>query len=366
MPLSKELISLAAERGMQLLLQVGGCFSAASLTEMFTGVMPSDLLKEGLGYLSLERYRDEQTKKIHVPWQAKTIQAALSKEGWKMHLHNVVPDSYLLGDIYTDSYKGGYEKRYQRVKDQHTSSYARNMMDDLLLKDDVAARAWQNRELNWIQEHHGTSHTFYLIEHLHYHSRGSVLRRGEQVNEDLLRKKTLDLIKAWDLEEPDTIFWFFSDHGEQRASNVIPKADSWLSWVLFKDNTFLDLKATSKLIAIRDFVPTILKILDYPYLKDPESKPIDELTDQGRIFFVEDGRKRFDEYHSTTALACSPIRWRSGIPTRILQTCYFTVNQRFYHHLNLLDVQGFYQRSFSSCSVELKRILQERFEWVPR
>ena len=50
LPLFGKLVSVAKSNGMELLRQVGGCFTTTTCVQMFTGKLPSDLEENGIGY----------------------------------------------------------------------------------------------------------------------------------------------------------------------------------------------------------------------------------------------------------------------------------------------------------------------------
>lgn len=359
MPLIPELRDIAEKHNLNILRQVGNCVTDASMTRMLTGKLPSDYLSQGFGYYTnrLEIFRDPVTKKINVPWYAETIFSWLQERDWKIHLHNVVPDSWFRGDIITDSYEGGADSRYQEILKNFNRYHARQMMNPILLNDDDA---WRNREIKFIQSLPlKPVNTLYYIEYLHLHSYSSyVVKVGEDpAIKKMLMDNLMTLLKAFDLNEPDVLFWFFSDHGLQRAFGIVPPIDSYFSWVM------TNLKLPTNLIAIEDFSDILKYALGF-------KKRVSFSKD--RVFYVEDGRKQFDYYHSTTALACKVIEKKKIV--KILQACYFTKTKRFYHHLHFLhengdfikteEINNFNSLRYRSRIEKLEQKLKQRFEWV--
>ena len=352
-----------------------------SLFELFTGKMPSDVLKNGMGHHCLEKYRNKKTKKIYSPWNSDNINFKLSKQGWKIHLHGVPPNNCIHGDINTDSYEGGYEDRYKKIKRHKKPSYSGKMMDNILIGSSSKSRKWQEREIKFIKNLLNdkiSNNTFYFIEYDHFHSFSSYTksmgRRNKKIIRGRVNKRIIELMNSWDFDEPNSIFWFFGDHGDQEKTGKIPKAESYLSWVLFKDNTDINkIIPKTKIISIRDFTSTIMEKFCCKYKKINENKPINSFCDKDRIYFIEDGRAYFNKIESTTGIACKVIKWNGGKPINILQAAYFKIRNKFYYHLNILDDKGRYKncyrvdifnKKYKNELVELKNKLKGRFKWV--
>lgn len=381
MPLMDFVIKIAEKNNMSILSQVGGCFTMTSLFELFTGKMPSDVLKKGMGHRCLEKYRDKRTKKIYTPWNSDNINSKLSKQGWTIHFHGIPPNNYIHGDIYTDSYEGGYKNRYERIRNSKKPSYSGKMMDNILIGKGSKSRKWQEREVKFIKNLSNNkifNNTFYFIEYDHFHSFPSYTKKKGGKSRRIIRKKVdkriFELMNSWDFNEPNSIFWFFGDHGEQNKTGKIPKAESYLSWVLFKDNTNINkIIPKTKIISIRDFTSTIMEKFCYKDKKINENKSINFLCDKERIYFVEDGRAQINKMESTTGIACKVIKWKGDKPINILQVAYFRAKNKFYYHLNILDDNGRYKKyhvvsisdeKYKKELKELKTKLKKRFKWI--
>jgi len=184
----------------------------------------------------------------------------------------------------------------------------------------------------------------------------------------------MQLINEWDTKEPNSIFWFFGDHGYPSLNMRVPQVDSYLSWVLFKDNAKQrSINPVSNVISIRDFSPTILDKLGYSYDKIGETCSIQDLVDKDRVYFVEDGRLKFNKKKSTSAIACKVVKWKDDLPRKILQVGYFINKRRFYYSLNILDKDGFFKKSteleisdkiYRSELLYLKEKVKKRFIWI--
>lgn len=365
MPPLPEIKALAAKHDLQYVRQVGGCVTDNSMTQLFTGKMPSDYLNQGFGYHTnqLDSYRDDITQKIAVPWYHETILHQLQHSGWKIHLHNAVPDSWYKGDVYTDSWPGGYNERYRQVLRSKDRFYAREMMNSIFINNDVD---WQLREDRFIRSLSlSEEKEFYFIEYLHFHSYGTIARGLKedgplkaQIKKRITRN-LISLLSTYDFDEPNSIFWIFSDHGPHKAFDVVPLPDSYLSWVLIKNNFLGPDKIRVKLISMQDFPNYVKNTLGHEINFDLERTK--------RVYFVEDGRKNVDAYNSTTATAIMMLREN---PFVLLQVCYYTIEDQYYCHLTNVDKNESIQikendARYGGMIRRLKKRLKSRFSWVP-
>lgn len=380
MPLLKELIEFAEDKNMQLLLQIGNCFTMTSLMSMFTRKMPSDLLKNGIGNRSFEQYRNKKSKNIYLPWVDEYITSKLSKKKWQIKIHNLPPTNYIHGDINTDSCKGGYKARYIEYKNNKKKIFWNPLMGDLLLGNSTKSYQWYNREYEFIKSISNKisdKNIFYFIEYEHYHSLTEYINKKNKNKMTEIKnetnKRVINLMSQWNFDEPNSIFWFFSDHGWPHECKKIPNANSYLSWVLFKDNINSSINPKSKIISIRDFSPTIFKKFNYDYESTSESMSIDEINDKNRVYFVEDGRSRVDRKKSTSVVCCMVIKWKNNSPIEIIQVGYFKPKKIFIYCLNVLDKNGFFKKyikidindkKYRNRLLYLKEKLKNRFKWI--
>jgi hypothetical protein len=388
MPLHDKIIRVADVNNMRKFLHVSGCFTLTALIEMFTGKMPSDYVKKGIGHSYVNRYRDSKSKKIYLPWYEDFIMSKLKKRDWEIRVHNFFPDSIIHGDIHTDSYNGGYDNRLkdiQYIQNNKKKISASKIMDSILLVDDKKYKEWYSRESDFIrhiQKEKIKYNTFYFIYYEHFHSLASLKKqiKKNKINEDedILTnkaiKRAVDLMRTWDTDEANSIFWIFGDHGSPYKNIIIPTCESYLSWLFLKDN-IVNNNIISKLdiISIRDFVPTIMKKFKYDYKNKEESCSLFDIFDKHRVYYVEDGRKSVDSIKSTTALACKVVEWDGVKPLKILQVCYFLPKNKFYYDLNILSKDGFFKKGISlkrgknkynDILYSLKKSLVNRFKWI--
>ena len=72
-------------------------------------------------------------------------------------------------------------------------------------------------------------------------------------------------MESWDIDEPNAIFWFFSDHGDINLMTDIrhPDPPMYYSWAMLRDNTMERLNARASFISIRDFFTTFKNKFKY-------------------------------------------------------------------------------------------------------
>lgn len=380
MPLLKEMIELANSNGMKKFLQVGGCFTYVSLFKMFTGGLPSDYIKHGIGYCSLDKYRDKSSKKMmYFPSYKDFIMSKLDEREWDIKTHNAVFESIIHGNIHTSVYNDFFEAK------QGDGPMKRKIMRQTFLFNNEEAIRWKKKEYEFIQsiqKEKPKNNTFYFIDYQHFHSLW--MYKNKIKDKKMMRatikkimrvtiKNIIELINVWDFNEPNSVFWFFSDHGYPFAK--IPKASNYLSWVFLKDNVVNNNfeNSNSSIISIRDFLPSVMKKFNYSYKETKESYSIFSPIDKDRIYLIEDSRLIVDKYNSTTATACKIIKWIDDNPIKILQVSYFSEKNKFYYSFNILDKEGFFKKNISLSRANktykddllcLKLELLKRFEWV--
>jgi hypothetical protein len=196
-------------------------------------------------------------------------------------------------------------------------------------------------------------------------------KRGKKkgrVKEKLALERTKKIIKSWDFNEPNAIFWFFSDHGKWFYPHSFshPLPENYLSWAVVKDNTKDPICPLSKFISAQDFFPTIMDKANCQSGDRCECVPVTNSQDKNRIYYVEDGRKDVNELISTTAMACKVIKWNKERPKQILQVSYHEVDNSWVCMRSFLDKKGFIKKTQKERIVneELKKSVIKRFNWV--
>ncbi len=173
-------------------------------------------------------------------------------------------------------------------------------------------------------------------------------------------KETMNIMKQWDYNEPDSLFWFFSDHGRWGDLQDHPIPKHFLSWALVKDNiTKNQLKINSLFISIEDFYPAMIHKFIYNNFMPTDNVILQQKQDQNRLYFNEDGRRKVDLFDSTSAYACKFISWRKDTPTKLIQVSYFKPRDEYRCYITIFDKNYFKGNSFRKLLDEDKFIKQK-------
>jgi glycosyltransferase involved in cell wall biosynthesis len=361
MPLLDEVVSLAKENAIELLRQVGGCFTTTSCIEMLTGKLCSDLEKNGMGYERHNRYRDPVTNDIHWPWEKELIVNRLLEHGWQVSLHNSVYFSTVLSSNpafeKTTSLPGGLQAEKEFWNDKKA------IVETILGDGPQSEQFYQDeiRHIHQIQSEKPAKDKFYFVKYDQFH-----VANVEKSDKNAAARRVIELMKQWDFNEPNAMFWFFSDHGDWRMMGEHPQPDHYLAWVMFRDNTADAVEVKSRFIFAGDFFPTIMNKFGYGYESIPEARSVRKPQDTDRIYYTEDGRQRFDVNDSTTAIACRFTGWDRGRPSGLVQVSYFKPRNEFVCLLAHLNADGFVTNTVRIDKIDecLKQALIDRFEWV--
>jgi hypothetical protein len=376
LPMNK-MFELAKRNDATYLPQVSNSWTLSSLVPMLTGKLTSDILDHGLGwdYAFPEMVADHKQK-----WNENIVINDMLKNDWDIHYHNNSCIYELLYgdknikqtninfpgvDIY-DVEKQGLWK-FEHPGDAPSSIWAQPEVHKLMFGHGKDSDEFRNREFEAIknfQKEKITKNKFYFIGYQHLHmAYGKGREPGYEVDHNLANQQVIDLINAWDFNEPDSLFIFFCDHGNFRlVDRYMTPPHSWFSWALVKDNT-TDKKIKKKMISIRDVYTIIAdKInIDYSNIKDIEN--IFDEQNQDRIYFAEDGRSIIDRNKSTTASAIKAIDWmENGYPRNFLQVVYHKPENKFLMYLfDAVKEEIFLCDSVDS---KIKRELINRFSWI--
>ncbi len=366
MPLLDEVVSLAKENAMVLLRQVGGCFTTSSCVEMLTGKMPSDLEKNGIGHERHVKYRDPVTNKIHWPWEKELIVNRLLDNGWRIRLQN---PGYFSGYLSNNPAFEAFERTKttlfpRSLKAEERFCQDKKTVDEIMLGNGPQTEQFyldKIRHIHQIQSEKQTENTFYFVKYDQFHA--AALKRCDK---QVAVSRWIELMKQWDFNEPDAMFWFFSDHGDWHTMSEHLEPDNYLTWVMFKDNTENPIKVRSRFISISDFFPTIMDKFGYPYEAIPDVRSIQQEQDRDRIYYVEDARVRFDKQNSTTAIACRFTDWQGDKPSKLHQVSYFKPTDEYKSLVSDIDENGFIANCAEVGDIDpvMKQAVIDRFEWV--
>lgn len=321
-PLNNQLKQISKFKKANLLIQISNSFTLSSLLSLFTGKLPSDILEKGLGYHTTTNQNIKGKKqKWYNSFLLKTL---IQKENWNIVFHN----SYLLSKHLffdenikeTSSFPGGPSSEKLSAWDA---------IEDELLSNSNKAKSLDEKEKSFIksfQNEKTKRNTLYFISYHHYHTAISKQKNKKEI----AKNKINDLIQQWDLSEPESLFIFFSDHGDwEFIDKHCTPPHPWLSWAMIKNN-ISDSKIRQSLISITDYYPTLSEFI--PSLKDTHSSShnIFNKQDKDRVYFMEDSRANINLHESTTFSAIQVVQWDDNdIPILFKQTSYHKPEKKF-------------------------------------
>lgn len=129
-------------------------------------------------------------------------------------------------------------------------------------------------------------------------------------------------LNCWDFNEPDSVFFIFTDHGGTR-SRLFPQEVNQV-WAMIKDNRINAPKITTPIISSYDIYNTILDVFNinhinpYPIL----SKSLYKAFDPNRIYFLEDSRLGVCNFETDTLNCFKIIEWDNLKPNIMIQFTY--------------------------------------------
>jgi|GEM_PF-4509948 len=362
MPLTKKIVDIADSKKLDLLRQVGGCCTLNSVLQMFTGTLPSDLEKFGVGNLSWRNYEDPSSGVIQWPWKHRLITQTLIDNGWKIKLHNsrYIHHMFLADDKNIEcstAHPGGRPGEEEATGWDSASSAMFERCKD--------SETYYRKEFDSIRNMQADPAETDTLHFVTYHQVHNAIANGKDKSLAIGLLETI--LDQWNLDEPNTLFWIFSDHGDWRFIGEHPNPEDYLSWVMFKDNTLPASPVCSRIISINDFYRTMLEKLYYRDANITYSESIYLAQNQDRIYFVEDGRERFDKMCSTSAVACKFSDWEDGYPRSLIQISYHHLSGQFlckknFFENNLLLTE---HQEILPLAPEILVHLRDRFSWIP-
>ncbi len=321
------------DKGFTKLTQISHCFTNTSIIAMLTGKLPSDLEKGGIGYQTENEHKPNGI--IDYSWKDKLLISELNKKNWGINFHNCHWFYETICDEPFIKKTSSFLMVKEEGKYKETKEYFKTM-----LQDSTETSEFYKNEKKFIKQFQKSSQRdeFYLIKNMQYH-----LALAIKTDKLDSLKRIQTVLDYFDFDEPDSLFWIFSDHHNHPEIDELCKCPSFLTTVFVKDNRQKPLKLNSDIISISDF---------YDIFKNGYNT-----LDENRIYFVEDGRFNVDPLNSTTAVAC-----RFLDKNRILQVSYFRPTNKYYgfvYDINMKKIQECIPRDNT-----LADALKGRFEWV--
>lgn len=354
MPFCREVLEMAKIMNGTLVRQVSGCFTTTTLIQMFTGKLPSDLEPQGVGH-SLWRSKIDTNGLVNWSWMKKNIQFYLIDKGFKFWSRN---NGSMMRSLGFKSFPQ-FQEDSLAYQEACIKNGSRLELADAMFGSSARYKKLRDIEfayIDWMQKP-TEENRFYFPSYNHFHiicDCGFKKNHRQPAGEHLL-----ELVRHFDFTEPDSLFWFFSDHGMWNGLASYPLPRHYYTWAIVKDNSKNPISFPLKVISAQDFSPLI-------HTKFGDSSPIPFSKD--RIFFTEDGRCHFNKNSSTTAIACRFKNWIGDYPLEISSLIYHKPAARFLQRKIKFDKDGFDTNDVDDTSVvdgQLKEALISKFTWVP-
>lgn len=282
---------------------------------MFHGRLPSDLVPGGVGYLSHQedRYFEWMEQRRDV-----SLVDLLKLAGFEVRLHHHL--DFLLRMLLGFRGSNPVEEFEEALKVDdrycHVSlsgwSAERSKLDVFSEYGNQAARdEFYSEEAEYIKQLQAEKcegNLFFITQQQDWHDAWYTKDKRALPRS---RARVEQWLSQWDFDEPDAVFWIFSDHGYQVQDDITPK--DTLAWVLYRDNTAEPLRPARQLISSMDFYATILhKVGLQQYSEEArDSVSIHVPPAQVRRIFVgEDSRVKSDARFACSSVVSCLSSWR--------------------------------------------------------
>jgi hypothetical protein len=325
-PLYPEISTFAEKINAQLSYQVSNSHTASSILGMFTGQRPSVLMDENNSIHKSWQRNPDDVYSTKFPWNEETITQKLVEKGWKTTFHN---SHTIIKDVCshkeykrTTAYPGGLKAEGEKWWDH------RDIIEASLGNSNITNQYYAD-EVAHIQKFQQPSENneFYFVLYHQYHMAEQM--GGANNLHNVAASRMMGLLDQWDFDEPDSIFYVFSDHGMYSRINKFQNPPySWYTWSFTKDNTGLLKGKVSSVSSLMDFCPTILDVLRLEYSFE-DSRSLCSPLDKDRVYFIEDSRFSIDDMKTTTAAAIQVLKWEDDKPTSFVQVSYHAPIQAY-------------------------------------
>lgn len=325
-PLYPQLKDFSKRTNSSLSYQISNSHTASSVLAMLTGRIPSDLMdREHSIHKSWQRNQEDVYSK-NFPWNKDTITQQLAESGWKTIFHNshTIIKDVCSNDKYqrTTAYPGGLSEESTKWWDHHD-------IIQTCFSDSEKSQRFYADEIAHIKKFQqpNEDNEFYFIMYHQYHMAEQL--RGAQNTYDIASSIMFSLLDQWDLNEPNSLFYIFADHGMYTHIDKFQNPPySWYTWSIVKNNISSPTASISPLSSIMDFYPTIKDILGEEH-EGEDCQSLYSSFDKDRIYFIEDSRFAIDDMKTTTAAAIQAIEWESDRPITFAQVSYHAPAQLY-------------------------------------
>lgn len=411
MPFSEKISDFANNNNMKIMRKIGSTWTGAACIQMFTGKMLSDIHEHGIGYRLKQQYQQKTNKKKQVnwPWKNQILLHTFLNNNWNIQYHNGGKfNEYLLSEESIIQSPRFVKNRKTIISSGKKSEelmrkelkYIRDIQKNKEIKDmfhfiryehyhdsfDLVANVIKRKKIKieeeikmyWERRNKKQANLDHCYDDSYINNIGKLKKINREEVKNVIKnskKRSLELMKAWDINEPNAIFCFFADHGDINLMQDIrhPDPPMYYTWIMIKDNTKNPINIKTDFISDRDFFTTLSNKFNYNYpsfvdiygipICDTRSIELDK--DENRVYYIEDGRRSIDSYRSTTAIACQLVDWKNNKPRGILQVSYHSSNKEWKCGFTLLDEKSFCGRTCNKNEIdeELKKKLIKRFKW---
>lgn len=290
-------------------LVCSGAFTLATFTSMISGSLGTEVINGGIGYETLykpsfytwrkqnciiERLVDNNYDVFihnHVPWFSKVVGGKqLTDDEQKKHYREHTMDK-LNDDIKILPF--GVIKKDKSTNVTYSSTNPELTLNTFLKWNfpNDKNKFYEN-ESNFIKYIQNIPFDGLFISDLcHWHEyvyyRSGQIKSDQEIRKEDALNDTINWLKNWDFNEPNSIFFIFADHSHRVNPYLDPQ--SHITWVYFKDN--MQNKELNPLVSSTDFYKIVeqkfglLSLNRSIWSKDPFST-----YDPSRIYAIEDSR----------------------------------------------------------------------------
>ena len=186
-------------------------------------------MEHGYGW---NMFNKEMIANKEQPWYSDNLlHKAIEENGWDVAYHD---STWLYDRLYSNpeiiessAYPGG-------IKTEKVSAW--DDIHETMLNDAEDTVPFYEREKQFIDsfQKQKEKNTFHFIT---YHQVHAAIAKNPSKMETAT-DRMCDLISQFDLDEPDSLFIFFADHGDFRfIDRYCTPPHPWCTWAMIKDNT---------------------------------------------------------------------------------------------------------------------------------
>lgn len=348
MPFCQEVLQMQNQVNGTLLRQVSGAYTLSSLIQMFTGKLSSAYEPQGVGYC-LWKTKCGKDGISQWSWMNDYVQFYLHDKGFDCIERN---QGVIMGEVLGFSkYPQLYSER-TTPWDQHDNKSYKFLVEQG--KEWIESR---DDEFKWIDKaKKAKGDIFYFINYSHFHATVALVESKHKNNHKIAGENVLELLSHYDFNEPDSLFWIFSDHGPwyHPTMDKFPLPEHFYTWVIVKDNTKKPLTFPNKIISIQDFPMFIRSKFGHPIQQFPKD----------RIFLTEDGRQNIQNKVMTTAIACQFPK-----PNKMDCLLYHKPANTYLQRESVFEKSGLVITTKPQLSESfdiLMNALKKNFDWIPK